>query len=138
MIQNAMMIFNRYYSNYRATNSSHLLNDLGNVDVSNLPRVNPDWLAGFSDGEASFYVMVGRQAKPRVELSFFIKQAKESASALFAIKEFFGKGSIRWDDSQHKYLRYEIRSHDAITSTIIPFFEKHPLGTSKMSLLFRF
>jgi hypothetical protein len=50
MIQNAMMIFNRYYSNYRATNSSHLLNDLGNVDVSNLPRVNPDWLAGFSDG----------------------------------------------------------------------------------------
>jgi len=68
---------------------------------------------------------------PRVELSFFIKQAKESASALFAIQKFFGKGNIRWDDANKKYLRYEIRSFEAISSIIIPFFNKYPLYSSK-------
>lgn len=103
------------------------------VDINNLPEVNPHWLAGFSDGEASFYIIISssKKALPRVELSFFIKQAKESSSALFAIQKFFGKGNIRWDDVNKKYLRYEIRSFEAITSIIIPFFDKYPLLSSK-------
>jgi hypothetical protein len=105
------------------------------VNIKNLPKVDPNWLVGFSDGEASFYITISSsnstKVKARVELSFFIKQAKESASALFAIQEFFGKGSIRWDDSAKKYLRFEIRSFEAITTTVIPFFNQYPLFSSK-------
>jgi LAGLIDADG endonuclease len=69
------------------------------VDIDNLPKVDPNWLVGFVDGEGSFYISItssnSTKVKSRVELCFFIKQAKESASSLFAIQNFFGKGKAQ-------------------------------------------
>lgn len=105
------------------------------VDINNLPEVDPNWLVGFADGEASFYITISdsktHNKLPRIERRFSIRESGESASSLFAIQKLFGKGNIRWDDTNKKYLRYEIRSFDAITSIIIPFFNEFPLFTSK-------
>jgi hypothetical protein len=72
-----------------------------------LPSVSASWLCGFADGESTFYINL---SGGRVVLSFIIKQAAVSASSLFAIQEFFGEGSIRWDDANSQYLRFEIAS----------------------------
>jgi len=104
-------------------------------NVGILPLINPEWLRGFVDGEGSFYIDLRRnlsgKAGYRVELSFFIKQSSRSASSLFAIREFFGKGNIRFNDSNKENLRFEIKSHEAAFQIIVPFFEKYPLLTSK-------
>jgi len=94
----------------------------------NLPSVRAEWLCGFCDGESTFYINL---SGGRVVLSFIIKQAAVSASSLFAIQDYFGEGSIRWDDANLQYLRFEIGSTRAITEKLIPFFEKYPLLTSK-------
>jgi len=111
--------------------------DIVRVPPKDIPKVSSGWIVGFCDAEATFYINVGSskttKTGSRVELSFIIKQAKESATALFAIKEFFGAGTIKWDQKSHKYLRYEVKSFTAINSIIIPFFnsEKNTLLTSK-------
>jgi LAGLIDADG endonuclease len=104
------------------------------VDLNNLPTIHPEWLRGFTDAEGSFYIAVREtttKAKYRIEPTFFIKQEKASASTLFAIRKFFDKGNIRWDDADKKYLRYEIKSVSAIQEKVVTFFDKYPLLSSK-------
>jgi len=99
------------------------------------------WISGFTDGEGSFVISViknpttrfGKQIFPE----FVITQGAKSLSALEAIKDFFGCGSIvlnkRYDNHTEDLYRYCIRSISELKEIVIPFFDQFPLKTYKQN-----
>ena len=96
-------------------------------------KINPYWVAGFVDGEGTFYVginknktmSIGYQVLPE----FRIVQHKKDIKLLYALKTFFGAGVVRINHDDRYELR--IRSLDHLNKIILPFFDKHPLITQK-------
>lgn len=103
-------------------------------------KIDPNWVAGFVDGEGTFYIGVnpnktmksGFQVLPE----FRIVQHKKDIKLLYALKRFFGAGVVRINHDD----RYEIRIRklDVLASKIVPFFKKHQLHTSKKFDFIRF
>jgi hypothetical protein len=126
--------YRRYYSSVSSNScGSYSIEEL-HATLGELPAIRSEWLCGFADAESCFYVNIRKnKAKTgyQVVLTFFINQAAVSASSLFAIKKYFGCGTIRWNDADRKYLRFEIGSNRDIIEKVIPFFEQFPLKTSK-------
>src|SRR3989344_2511189 len=60
---------------------------------------------------------------------------RKKFSSLEALRNFFGCGSIfrnrRYDNHHEDLYRYCVRSLGELREKIIPFFQKHPLRTSK-------
>lgn len=102
-------------------------------NIPGLPTIDPQWLTGFVDGEGCFYIKTSKNKvnKYRVELCFFINQYVKSREVLYAIKNYFGTGNIRYIDKDKKFLRYEISSFKSVNNIIIPHFDRYPLFTSK-------
>jgi len=99
------------------------------------------WISGFTDGEGSFVISVIKNSTTRfgkqIFPEFVITQGAKSLSALEAIKEFFGCGSIvlnkRYDNHNEDMYRYCVRSILELNSIIIPFFDEFPLKTFKQN-----
>ena len=104
------------------------------------------WISGFTDGEGSFVVSVIKNPTTRFKRQIFpefvITQGAKSISALRAIKNFFGCGSIvlnkRYDDHNEHIYRYCVRSIRELSGIIIPFFDQFPLKTFKQKDFFLF
>ena len=96
-------------------------------------KINPAWIAGFVDGEGTFYVginkndtmAIGYQVLPE----FRIVQHKRDIQLLYALKKFFGVGVVRVNHEDRYELR--IRSLDHLDKIIIPFFDTNQLLTQK-------
>ena len=96
-------------------------------------KIDPAWIAGFVDGEGTFYVginknytmTVGYQVLPE----FRIVQHKKDIQLLYALKKIFGAGVIRMNHKDCYELR--IRSLDHLDKIIIPFFDINLLLTQK-------
>jgi len=96
--------------------------------------LNPYYVTGFADGEASFSVTVSPKSQLKIgweiRPSFSISQNKASRGVLFKIKSFFRCGSIRPSRADNTY-KYEVRALEDLKNKIIPHFEKYPLHTAK-------
>lgn len=92
------------------------------------------YITGFVDGEGSFLVSFTKRAKLstgiEVRPSFSISQHKRNKEILFRMRDYFHCGGIRFSKRDQNY-RYEVRSLDDLLKIIIPYFETHPLQTSK-------
>ena len=96
-------------------------------------KLNPHWIAGFTDGEGTFYVGIN----PHQEMSsgfqvlpeFRIVQHKKDIQLLYALKKFFKAGVVRKNHDDRYEVR--IRSLEVLRKTIIPFFERYELHTQK-------
>ena len=98
----------------------------------------PDYIVGLVDGEGSFTVYIRdvdkeKQAVRRtvVEPKFYIKLIEKDKDILYALKEFFGCGSVYFQkdtrpNHQNCY-RYEVYNRKDLIEIIIPFFRKHEL-----------
>jgi len=99
------------------------------------------WIVGFVDGEGCFTVSFFKHPKSRLRLKwqvfpeFVITQSIESKEALEKIHEFFGCGGIylnkRYDNHHYHLAKYVVRNRQDLLKKIIPFFESHPLKTTK-------
>ena len=97
------------------------------------------WAVGFVDGEGCFSISVVRNAVCRsgwqVQHEFSVTQAAPSRPALEQLVELFGCGRIienrRVDDHRHPLLRFSVKRRSDLVTTIVPFFEEHPLITAK-------
>lgn len=97
------------------------------------------WVVGFVDGEGCFSIAVVRNRGCRlgwqVQHEFSVTQAASSRSALEELIRFFGCGSIiennRSDNHRYLLMRYSVKARAPLIERIIPFFEEHPLITSK-------
>ena len=96
-------------------------------------NINPAWIAGFVDGEGTFYVginkndtmTIGYQVLPE----FRIVQHKRDIQLLQALKKYFQAGVVRVNHDDRYELR--IRSIKHLDEIIIPFFIKNELLTQK-------
>ena len=103
-------------------------------------KLDPNWVAGFVDGEGTFYVGVnssptmktGYQVLPE----FRIVQHKKDIQLLYALKRFFGTGVVRVNHDDRYELR--IRNLDKLAKVVVPMFKKHQLQTQKKFDFIRF
>jgi hypothetical protein len=103
------------------------------------------WVIGFVDGEGCFSIgfvrqggggrRVGYRTGYQVAHEFAVTQGAKSVSCLHELREFFGVGQVlpntRRDNHREHLFRYVVRRRIHLLETIIPFFEEHPMRSSK-------
>ena len=105
------------------------------------------WITGFVDGEGCFSIHFVRQAERlgrrgyrtgyQVAHEFAVTQGARSAKCLHMLKRHFGVGQVyrnrRHDNHKDDLYRFSVVRRNDLMNVIIPFFEKYPLRTSKLS-----
>ena len=103
------------------------------------------WVIGFVDGEGCFSIgFIRQQNRPgrvgyklgyQVAHEFAVTQGAQSVRVLHELREFFGVGQVvanrRYDNHREHLYRYVVRSRNELQEVVIPFFQQHPLRTSK-------
>jgi hypothetical protein len=103
------------------------------------------WVIGFVDGEGCFSIGFVRQHDRagrkgyktgyQVAHEFAVTQGAKSVSCLHELVGFFGVGSVianrRSEDHKEHLYRYVVRRRWDLIETIIPFFQRHPMHSSK-------
>ena len=97
------------------------------------------WIVGFTDGEGCFSISVVRNPTCslgwQVQHEFSVTQSAGSLEALELLVGFFGCGYVianrRTDSRREPLMRYAVKRRADLIERIIPFFEKHPLITTK-------
>jgi hypothetical protein len=95
-------------------------------------RLDPQWVAGFVDGEGCFHVSINRHAKMtigwQVLPEFRIVQHSRDVAVLNRLQEFFGAGKVVVNHDTRKELR--IRRLDELNEVVL-FFNRYQLRTKK-------
>ena len=103
------------------------------LHVQSQARLDPQWVAGFVDGEGCFFVGINPHpemtAKFQILPELTVVQHQRDVQILYALKEFFKCGVVRKNHGDR--MCYRVRSLDHLKEQIIPFFESHPLKTKK-------
>lgn len=103
------------------------------------------WVTGFVDGEGCFSIGFIRQPGGssrngyktgfQVSHEFVVTQGAQSVDCLHELRDFFGVGQVvvnrRTGNHKEDLYRYVVRRRRDLIETIIPFFERNPLRTSK-------
>lgn len=103
------------------------------------------WITGFVDGEGCFSISFVRQSDRtkrkgyrtgyQVSHEFAVTQGEKSFSSLCELQKFFGIGQViinrRYDNHKENLYRYVVRKREDLLHTIIPFFRKYHMRTSK-------
>jgi LAGLIDADG endonuclease len=103
------------------------------------------WVVGFVDGEGCFSIGFVRQQRRadrsgyrtgyQVTHEFVVTQGERSLACLHELREFFGVGQViinnRYDNHREHLHRYVVRRRADLLETVIPFFQRHPLRSSK-------
>jgi hypothetical protein len=103
------------------------------------------WVVGFVDGEGCFSIGFVRQQRRadrsgyktgyQVTHEFVVTQGERSLACLHELHEFFGVGQViinnRYDNHREHLHRYVVRRRADLLETVIPFFQRHPLRSSK-------
>jgi len=111
-------------------------------------NLHPNYITGFIDGEGCFYFYMG---KPNIkgkesstwylQASLEIAQNTHDVAVLQLIQSFFGCGIIKpkrannelkTAQSVRSVSRYVVSNLSDVMNVIIPFFDAHPLFTSKL------
>ncbi len=94
----------------------------------------PSYVSGYVDGEGCFCVSLRPQPRNRigweVRPSFSVSQNSDRAELIRELPVLFGCGTIRPDRSD-RTIKFEIRSLGRLIDSVLPFFERHPLQSSK-------
>lgn len=98
---------------------------------------DPNWLAGFTDGEGCFFVKFqessSHKLKEKVSLSFIIAQHIKDELLMKSVSDYLGCGNVQGGNDA-VYFRVD-RFLD-INDKIIPFFDKYPiLGIKSLDYL---
>jgi len=105
------------------------------------------WVIGFVDGEGCFSIGLVRQPERasrkgyktgyQVFHEFAVTQGAKSVGCLYELHEFFGGGQVlinrRYDNHKEHLHRYVVRKRLDLLEVVIPFFQRHPLHSSKQN-----
>jgi hypothetical protein len=101
------------------------------VSFNGIP--DPNWLSGFAEGEACFFISIYRSPKSKlslaIQLVFKLTQHSRDVDLLNGIKDFFGCGRV--ENRKEEACDFTVTSFKAIEEKIIPFFINYPLKGSK-------
>ena len=116
-------------------------NVMGAGNQQGRPEENlANYITGFVDGEGSFHVAV--QRNPTVKCGwqivpeFHVSQHESNRHVLELIRDTLGCGYVK--PNHRKNLRdvtwvYVVKAHHDLIGRVLPFFQQHPLRTSKQS-----
>jgi LAGLIDADG endonuclease len=110
------------------------------------------WITGYVDGEGCFSINFIRQPHRhnrrgyktgfQVAHEFAVTQGASSVDSLHLLVKFFGVGNVyinkRYDNHKEHLYRYCVRAREDLVKTIIPFFDRYPLRTSKQDNFLKF
>jgi hypothetical protein len=95
-------------------------------------NLNPQWIVGFVDGEGCFYVGILKNVAThtlrfgyQIQPEFTVVQHKRDIHLLYALKDYFGCGSVGVNHGDRYHWR--VKNLKNFIEVIIPFFEKHKL-----------
>jgi hypothetical protein len=105
------------------------------------------WITGFVDGEGCFSIHVVKQPHRtnrrgyktgfQVAHQFVVTQGAKSIECLQMMQRYFGVGRLhcnrRYDNHKEHLYQFVVARRSDLLETIIPFFQRHPLRTSKKS-----
>jgi LAGLIDADG endonuclease len=78
----------------------------------------------------------------QVAHEFAVTQGAKSIDSLHLLVEFFGVGAVyinrRYDNHREHVYRFCVRKRCDLLQTIVPFFQQHPLRTSKQNDFLKF
>lgn len=93
------------------------------------------YIAGYVDGEGSFSISVQRNHSCRIGLQlvpeFHVSQNGDRAQVLDVIRERLECGYIKRNSKKDRALVFVVRERRALLESVIPFFERVPLLSSK-------
>jgi hypothetical protein len=102
-------------------------------------NLTSDWIAGFTDGEGCFHVSVNRHKELKIGFQvlpeFVITQHERDIQVLYAIKKFFGYGTVRSNHDDRSCLR--IRDRVGLNK-VCEFFMRTSLKTRKAQDFYKF
>lgn len=86
------------------------------------------WLAGFTEGEGSFYIRI-KDAKTkrsinRISFFFSIVQSTRDSQLIFKLSKYLNCGTVS-TSAMKKYIQYRVTKFEDIKFKIIPFFKKY-------------
>lgn len=91
-------------------------------------KLNPQWIVGFVDGEGCFnldaHIKKDMKWKVQIQPEFTVVQNEIDLQILYALKEYFGCGTVtvnRADKSGTRW-QFRVKSITELTEKIIPFF----------------
>ena len=110
------------------------------------------WITGYVDGEGCFSINLIRQPHRhnrrgyktgfQVAHEFAVTQGASSVDSLHLLMKFFGVGNVyinkRYDNHKEHMYRYCVRKRIDLFQTIIPFFNRYSLRTSKLADFLKF
>jgi hypothetical protein len=100
-------------------------------------RLEAQWIVGFVDGEGCFHLDVHMNQtcywKIQIQPEFTVVQGEVDVQVLYAMKKYFGCGSVGVNrkDKTSTRMMYRVKNIDDLNNKILPFFEKHQLKTKK-------
>lgn len=110
-----------------------LVKDMSSIESKHI--VEPQWVTGFSDAEANFYVRISRKnsmsAGWTVEPVFAIRLHHKDLSILYLIQEFFGVGKV-YHHAEIEEATFRVGSIKEL-DFIVKHFNMYPLLTQKLS-----
>ena len=103
------------------------------------------WITGFVDGEGCFSIHIVRQPQRanrrgyktgfQVAHQFVVTQGAKSVECLRMMQQYFDVGRLycnrRYDNHKEHLYQYVVSKRSDLLTTIIPFFQRYPLRTSK-------
>ncbi|RLE44004.1 hypothetical protein DRJ22_06310 [Candidatus Woesearchaeota archaeon] len=103
-------------------------------------RLDASWIVGFTDGEGCFHVSINRLKGMslgwQVLPEFRIVQHEKDESVLYKLKDYFGFGEVRINNTDENATRkgFRVRGLKNLNK-IVKFFEENQLKTSKRKKL---
>ena len=94
--------------------------------------LDPNWVAGFVDGEGCFHVGISKNKSrlgQQVLPEFVVVQHIRDIQVLEKLQVFFGYGVVCVNNGDR--MAFRVRDFSKLCTTIIPFFERYPLQTKK-------
>jgi hypothetical protein len=90
--------------------------------------INGNWLAGFTDGEGSFYIRIkeaiSAKSINRVSFFFSINQSIRDSDLIYDISKFLDCGTV---SSNQKYIQFRVTKFEDVETKIIPLFKNYPM-----------
>jgi hypothetical protein len=109
-----------------------------NQQVSRKVGISDEYFAGFVDGEGCFYVGFGRRndlpLKWQVITEFHLSQNPGGKNVLEAFRDRLGCGYLKPNHPKNprdKSWVLIVKDRKDLSDKLIPFFQKHPLHSSK-------
>ena len=99
-------------------------------------RLDINWIVGFTDGEGCFHISInkldGMSLGWQVLPEFRIVQHEKDEAVLYKLKDYFGFGDVRINNTDENATRkgFRVRGLENLKE-IVKFFEENKLQTSK-------